>query len=723
MKWQLCIATILLSVSLYGQNICGQNRYLEEVFSDVEITTGIEFANVDPYGLINNQTLRLDIYEPDGDTLEERPLIVHAFGGGFLIGTRNEPDIPNWGAQYAKRGFVFVSIDYRLGFNALDQGSVIRAAYRSSQDLRAALRFLSDSAQVYGIDLDNVFLTGSSAGCFAALIQTFMNESDRPSSTYGTVLEPQDLGCSNCAGNNNNNNMEVPVHGIVNNWGAILDTSFINISRDPADDIPVISFHGTNDLIVPYSSGYPFNLPVFPIVHGSELIHDKLNQEGVYNRLYTLQGLGHEPELINRWVTDTIVVNASSFLYEIMRPKLDSISGMDKVCFGRHTQYSVPLNLGSQYCWEVSGGAIISDSTNSIEVEWLNLGLGSVTVTEYNDIHAKTSLIKFVEVGEEPIHGFQYSSNNGLFDFNAYDSSSNYLWDFGDGSSTSFLESPQHQYSDTGKFVVELLTSNYYCVSQAIDTVDSDLCPIAEFDVTPEDSTVLINNQSLYGTTAVWDFGNGEVYSGFTPQPIYSLDGEYTIQLILSNNFCRDTISKTVEILHCPIANFDFVEDGLSLDIINNSSNNFFNYWSFGNGQNSRLNEPLINYDTAGFYEIELIVFNERACSDTLLKVVYLEPRSEPNNDSSQVVLFTQTLTTEELEIYPIPTDDVLNIKLPEDMVFTGGVLSVWNLYGKRVMNYNEIPTRVNLKELASGLYLVQFSLNGEKTIKKVIKR
>ena len=89
--------------------------------------------------------------------------------------------------------FVFVSIDYRIGFNPLESASAERAVYRGILDLRASLRFLMDNADTYGIDTSNIFLTGTSAGSISALGQTFMVEADRPASTFGTFLEPADL--------------------------------------------------------------------------------------------------------------------------------------------------------------------------------------------------------------------------------------------------------------------------------------------------------------------------------------------------------------------------------------------------------------------------------------------------------------------------------------------------------------------------------------------------
>lgn len=717
MKALFALLYYLCSTALYSQGVCDfDNRYLEEVFLNVIVTSGIQYGNADPYGLINSQNLALDIYEPEGDTLQQRPLIVHAFGGGFLIGARNEPDIPNWGSQYAKRGFIFVSIDYRIGFNVTDQNSAVRAAYRSAQDLRSALRFLADSAEVYRIDLDNVFLTGSSAGCFAALIQSFMNEDDRPTSTYGTLLEPQNLGCANCTGNNNNNNLEVPVHAIVNNWGAILDTAYINLNEDPADNIPIISFHGTNDLIVPYNSGYPFSLPIFPVVHGSELIHHRLEQQGIYNRLYPLPGLGHEPELINRWVTDTIVENASLFLYEIMRPALDSISGDSYVCVGDTQLYTLNYNLNLQYCWNVTGGNIISFNLNQIEIEWGSSGLGIVELSVFNDIHAKNQYLFEVEIGSAPDPEYTYDSEDGLIDFVSLDTNSIFeFWDFGDGN-TSTNQDPQHQYTDTGSYIVIHTLENQYCSKSKIDTIVSDICPVAAFAVQPQDSSAIIDNISMYGSEAIWDFGNGVIFNGFNPKPIYDEDGVYNVQLILNNDFCSDTFSTSFEIALCPEAMFEIEQSGLEVQINNNSSNSYFNYWNFGNGDASRLLNPVITYDTAGTYEISLIVFNDNNCSDTLSKQVNVQL---PKDTLISSVNIDNDFWS--INIYPNPVRKIINIDI-DPIVKNDVSFILTDISGKVFYSNSLIPAKLDLSYLESGVYFLKIKIGDRLICNKIFK-
>ena len=466
MKKYLSLLFGVLGLYTLAQNPCSSGRYYSEVFPNTQSTSGIKFGEADPYGLFSTQDLYLDIIEPVGDTLSKRPLILHQFGGGFVIGWRTEPVIPQMATMYAKRGFVFATIDYRLGFNPISSQSAERAVYRATQDLRASLRFLVDNADLYGIDTSAIFITGTSAGCLASFVSTFMNESDRADipSTFGYTLEPADLGCIDCSGNNNFNNQEVRVHGIINNWGAMLDTSYIDIGTDPADNVPVISFHGTDDIIVPYAQGSPFSLPIFPSVQGSLLIHQRLDNQGIKNRLFPLQGLGHEPQLLQlqTWVTDTIIRQGSQFLYEIMYGDSIQIAGDNTVCLNDTLNYFLPANEGSQYCWDFFGGTMVQLDSNYISIVWNTLDSQVLRGYELDKREISKEATLSIQVNAPPIPFIEFSSLDGLFTFSSTSTANTFSWNFGNGNQG--IGNPiNQQYTDTGLFLLSLMIEDDFC--------------------------------------------------------------------------------------------------------------------------------------------------------------------------------------------------------------------------------------------------------------------
>ena len=323
------IVLICLAVSLaFMQDI----RYLDEVFDDVIKTEDVVYGNAPDLPFIflfewntNDIDLDMDIYEPAGDTLASRPAIIFIHTGAFFSGNNELDDVVDLSITSAKRGYVSFNINYRLGLNILSTYSGERAVYRGVQDASAAIRHIREHHDVYNIDPNKIFVWGSSAGSFIGLHLAYSQDDERPESTYGSGSDP-DLGCIDCEGNNYNHNSKP--NALISCWGAIGNLDWI----DNDDDIPTLMFHGNLDPIVPFNSGFPFTIDIaLPIVYGSNLIHNRLNELGIENEFYIGEGEFHEywGALNGNWFGGPndnyteIIDNAYNFLYE----QLDSLIG------------------------------------------------------------------------------------------------------------------------------------------------------------------------------------------------------------------------------------------------------------------------------------------------------------------------------------------------------------------------------------------------------------
>jgi hypothetical protein len=183
---------------------------------------------------------------------------------------------------------VAISINYRLGLNIISTYSGERAVYRAVQDGGAAIRYLREFPEEFGINPDQIFMWGTSAGALIALHLSYLDDDDRPEATYGGGSDP-DLGCPICEGNDYVHDPKP--NAIVSCWGAIGLLDWI----DADDTVPAIMFHGTLDPIVPFNAGFPFVLDIaLPIVYGSNLIHERLDEVGIANELHAESGLLHE---------------------------------------------------------------------------------------------------------------------------------------------------------------------------------------------------------------------------------------------------------------------------------------------------------------------------------------------------------------------------------------------------------------------------------------------
>jgi acetyl esterase/lipase len=114
-----------------------------------------------PYVEKGHELQVLDVYyTPD---TKDRPVVFWIHGGGWQTGDKKDMQIKP--KAFVERGFVFVSINYRL-LPAVDMGEIIR-------DVAKALRWTHDHAADFGGDPKRIFVMGHSAGAqLAALVCT-----------------------------------------------------------------------------------------------------------------------------------------------------------------------------------------------------------------------------------------------------------------------------------------------------------------------------------------------------------------------------------------------------------------------------------------------------------------------------------------------------------------------------------------------------------------------
>lgn len=296
-----------------------QTRYLDSTFVAIKTDSAVIYGQAEaisaPYlseSWTWTQDLALDIYQPQGDAETVRPCILFVHGGAFLVGARDDASPVNVCKNMSEKGYVTVSIDYRLGLNTFSAASAERAVYRGVQDVKTAIRFLKENYAAYGIDTTRIFGMGSSAGSIALIHAAYMEEDERANitSTYSTP----DLGCMSCSGNNFVHNDKPIV--LANLWGAMVDTNYIE-----AGDAPMISFHGTDDFIVSPDSANPFNSPFFPALSGTNYITPRLQNLGINTEYYKFYGQGHEPWGVFSETPyyDTIIDKTTLFFYNYLQ--------------------------------------------------------------------------------------------------------------------------------------------------------------------------------------------------------------------------------------------------------------------------------------------------------------------------------------------------------------------------------------------------------------------
>jgi len=292
-----------LMIALLAFQVNAQKRYLDPVFDDVQVS-GLDFAGTNftvlgwifaaaggQQGNTIRQPLAFQTYMPEGDTADDRPLVIYLHTGNFFPfpqngscgGTIADSTNVEIATRLAKMGYVVASADYRLGWlpthpeELVRRFSLINGAYRGVQDVNTFIRYFKRSVEEggnpFGIDPNKIVVWGQGTGGYLSLASAYLNEYNEivntsdpskfilptPAGPVPMVLEPYN---GNIDGTNDptfvdatynalsqlplGDTLSVPNHVgydsefqlAVNMGGALGDSTWVS-----EGEVPLVSFH------------------------------------------------------------------------------------------------------------------------------------------------------------------------------------------------------------------------------------------------------------------------------------------------------------------------------------------------------------------------------------------------------------------------------------------------------------------------------------------------
>ncbi|PTM04171.1 MAG: hypothetical protein DA405_08225 [Bacteroidetes bacterium] len=338
------------------------------------------FNPADPASDVKVRDLKMDVYSPVGDNATDRPLAIYVHTGNFLPpgingginGSKSDSSAIAMCEKLAKRGFVAIAADYRLGWNPLDPNQFVRraqllnAVYRSLHDMKELVRVVKADAANLGIDPNRIVMFGEGSGGYVALafvtldkwaeveIPKFINPA-----TSSSFIDSNQVG--NIEGLNGllnlyaDNGQSTDIAMCVNMGGALADISWLE-----AGDAPMIAFHCVRDPFAPFGDGtvvVPTTQDDVVDVSGANTFMVKANALGnnnsftsqTYNDPITLAARARYGVTYNYIFSapfDTITVNTAEGLYPVVQPLSASLF----------------TNVGAPWQWWDPAGPIASDT-------------------------------------------------------------------------------------------------------------------------------------------------------------------------------------------------------------------------------------------------------------------------------------------------------------------------------------------------------------------------
>ena len=251
---------------------------------------------------------------------------------------------------------------------------------------------------------------------------------------------------------------------------------------------------------------------------------------------------------------------------------------------------------------------------------------------------------------------------------------SNYEWDINANGVVDYTsQNPSHNFNTYGNYTVSLIaTSDAGCSDTIQNNIDVYALPLVDFDFTPlcfglptdyNDQTSIPDGGNI--SSWQWDFGDGNGDSIQNPSYSYASSGQYTVELTVeTENGCSNNNIQPIDIYPLPSASFEVDNECFYNPFYfqNNSSANAINFdWDFGDSSLSDLENPNHQYNSAGTYDVTLIVNSSEFCSDTIVQnvVAYAQPQS--NFDVSPTCLGSNSIFDNNSSITNVDGDEITN--------------------------------------------------------------
>jgi gliding motility-associated-like protein len=238
-----------------------------------------------------------------------------------------------------------------------------------------------------------------------------------------------------------------------------------------------------------------------------------------------------------------------------------------------------------------------------------------------------------VSFGNLPDSGCIPFTKTFITTINTVDPVTGYLWNFGDGSSSTEA-TPTHIYSNEGVYAVSVIvTTAGGCTDTAIVNrgIIADAKPVLNFTASPRitcaKTAVDFKDLTIGKATKwLWLFGDNNASNVQNPSHLYSDTGKFDIKLLVWNNGCADSILfKDYIHINAPIAKFTltmdckkpyervFTDHSIGADEWN---------WDFGDGTTSTQKNVTHQYPHTGLFETSLMVKNYTTGCEFTTKII-----------------------------------------------------------------------------------------------------
>ena len=321
----------------------------------------------------------------------------------------------------------------------------------------------------------------------------------------------------------------------------------------------------------------------------------------------------------------------------------------DTICNNTAVSFVNTSTNATSYIWDFGDGG--ATGTVNPTYTYTTSGTYTVTLNAYNNGCVDTfQIINLMTVYPPTSKWIEVYDCDTPTLVRFYDTASieptSLLWVFGDGT-TSTQSNPVHNYPGVGFYTVSLITYNniYGCsdtLTRTIELFNPVLNMWASDTAICKDETITLSS-SYSHISLGYDWKIGNVMLPDTLSSInftFPVTGWYTVTLYATDlHNCVDSFTRTNYIIvakpdaqfaasptvGCIPLNVTFTDQSTDVQ----GANIVTREWTYGNGNSATVTGATSTqvYNTAGLYDVTLVVTDNIGCKDTLSKPDYIEAR------------------------------------------------------------------------------------------------
>jgi len=274
------------------------------------------------------------------------------------------------------------------------------------------------------------------------------------------------------------------------------------------------------------------------------------------------------------------------------------------------------------YSWDFGDGAT-STQVNPTHT-YDRPGAYTVTLRIEDPVCGPVETSKTIAVNSVPVAAFSADATMGClplvvqFQNQASANTDAFSWSFPGGAPASATDpNPSVRYDQAGSYDVQLIVSNEEGADTLLltDYITVSAPPVADFEAAVDELDVRFTFSGRGATTYQWSFGDGGGSQAANPAYRYAVPGVYEVSLIVSSDCGADTVRQNILAGQPPVAGFrlDRANGCIphTVQFTNESTGSFETYqWSFPGGTPATSTEadPVVTYDQAGDYDVELTI-------------------------------------------------------------------------------------------------------------------